>query len=94
MPDPAWHSQVLRKPDEAEPFLFLELAVKNKANLVDSLQDFVKDEQVDGLQWDGHAHGLPSIKRTCIRTLPQCLLFNLKRYEFNLATLTLDKVSR
>jgi hypothetical protein len=63
--------EVLRKPDVAEPFLFLELAVKSKANLVESLMDFVKEEQVEGLQWDGHPQGLPSIKRTCIRTLPQ-----------------------
>ncbi|KAK3266759.1 hypothetical protein CYMTET_24645 [Cymbomonas tetramitiformis] len=97
----------LKRPVVEEPFLFLELAVKGKEKLQESLCDFVRVEQVDGLHWEhqgrqvdglhwehqGRQVALQSMKRTCLGTLPACLLFNLKRYEFDLQTMTRDKVN-
>ncbi|KNC50218.1 uncharacterized protein AMSG_11972 [Thecamonas trahens ATCC 50062] len=79
-----------------EPFYTLSLEIKNKANLAESLELFVQGEMLDGANQykcsacDAH---VDAIKRLVIADLPPVLVLHLKRFDFDLMTLTRTKIN-
>ena len=79
-----------------EPFLALQLEVKGKADIMQSLQLFVDGERLQGdnaVRCDKCGCKVDTLKRVCIKRLPHTLILNLKRFEFNVATMTKTKIN-
>lgn len=74
-----------------EPYLTISLEVKNKANIKEALDLFVKGDMLEG---DNAYHcercdkKIDTLKRCCIKRLPNFLILGLKRFEFDLETFT------
>lgn len=76
---------------KAEPFVDLQMIVKNKANLLDSLEEFVQGEPMEGtnkykcLSCDpSNSEGrlVNAMRRSCPEKVPDNLTFCLKRFSF------------
>lgn len=73
-----------------EPFLAVSVDVKNKNELKDGLESFIQGEMLEG---DNAYHcgkcdkKIDTLKRACIKKLPNLLLVVLKRFDFDYETL-------
>ncbi|KAJ8602987.1 hypothetical protein CTAYLR_001501 [Chrysophaeum taylorii] len=85
--DPATHTS-----RRDEPFYLLSVQVKDRSRLEDALQAFVAPEVVEYAWRDGGRREKTS-KGVTIRKAPRHLLVHLKRFEFDLETLTQRKIN-
>lgn len=85
--DPAQHNS-----RRDEPFYLLSVQVKDRSRLENALQAFVAPEIVEYAWRDGGRREKTS-KGVTIRKAPRHLLIHLKRFEFDLETLTQRKIN-
>lgn len=85
--DPAHHTS-----RRDEPFYLLSVQVKDRSRLEHALQAFVSPEIVEYAWRDGGRREKTS-KGVTIRKAPRHLLVHLKRFEFDLETLTQRKIN-
>eukprot|EP01107_Rhizomastix_libera_P007501 TRINITY_DN2229_c1_g1_i4.p1 TRINITY_DN2229_c1_g1~~TRINITY_DN2229_c1_g1_i4.p1 ORF type:complete len:2745 (+),score=843.60 TRINITY_DN2229_c1_g1_i4:83-8236(+) len=82
--------------ERSEPFVNLSVSVLNKENLIQSMQEFITGDILDG---ENQYHcskcnaKVDAVKRTCIQKLPDTLAIHLKRFEFNMETFVREKVN-
>lgn len=75
----------------SEAFTELSITVRNKANLHESLDEFVQGEPLEGANKymcmtcmeDGRGKLVNAMKRTCLEDIPDSLTFCLKRFSFD-----------
>jgi len=82
--------------ERIEDFLSISLDVKGKHDIFESLQSYICGEVLDGSNkylCSKCDTKRDSIKRCCIKTLPNVLICHLKRFEFDLETLRKVKVN-
>ncbi len=86
------HPYVSERP---EPFHILPVDVRGHTTLTKALDSFVKSELLNGDNQYRLDSGefVDASKRTCIKSAPNHLIINLKRFEFDLRTLTKRKVN-
>lgn len=85
-----------------EPFVDLQMIVKNKVTLLDSLEEFVQGEPMEGTNkykclscdpTDGNGRLVNAMRRSCPEKLPDNLTFCLKRFSFESMFGTESKVN-
>ncbi|KAJ2899014.1 Ubiquitin carboxyl-terminal hydrolase 34 [Zalerion maritima] len=82
--------------ERLEPFAAIQCDIKGKTNLQESLQAYVDGEIMEGdnkykcSTCDRH---VDAVKRACLKEIPDNLIFHLKRFEFNLRTMTRSKIN-
>ncbi|KAI1808395.1 hypothetical protein F4811DRAFT_559152 [Daldinia bambusicola] len=82
--------------ERVEPFSAIQCDIKGKAGLEESLQAYVDGEIMEGdnkykcSDCDRH---VDAVKRACLKDIPDNLIFHLKRFDFNLRTLTRSKIN-
>lgn len=82
--------------EREEPFMTISLQVKNKQSIKESLEAFVEGEMLEG---DNAYHcekcekKVNTLKRCCIKRMPNVLFLVLKRFEFNFDTMTKFKIN-
>jgi len=72
--------------EREEMFLALGLQVKNKKSIAESLDGFIQGEMLEGENayfCDKCDKKVQTLKRTCIKKLPNMLILVLKRFEFD-----------
>jgi len=72
--------------EREEPFLNIPLNVKNKKSIYESLESYIKGEMLEGdnaYKCDKCDKKVDTMKRVCIKKLPNHLIIVLKRFEFN-----------
>lgn len=85
------HTREIREQEEG--FVCLSVEVKGSRDLQDSLRKFVAGDQISDYQWEEGCSRENITKRQCISSLPQTLLFHLKRFELNFDTFRREKVN-
>lgn len=73
-----------------EAFITLPVQVKNKKNLIESLESFKEGEVLEGsnaYQCDHCEQKVTAIRRVCIKYLPNTLFITLRRFEFDYDTM-------
>ncbi|KAG0647567.1 Ubiquitin-specific-processing protease 34 [Hyphodiscus hymeniophilus] len=82
--------------ERLEPFSAIQCDIKGKTCLQESLQAYVDGEVMEGdnkykcSTCDRH---VDAVKRACLKDIPDNLIFHLKRFDFNLRTLTRSKIN-
>ncbi|KAL6860930.1 hypothetical protein J3F83DRAFT_768673 [Trichoderma novae-zelandiae] len=82
--------------ERLEPFSAIQCDINGKKTLHESLQAYVDGEVLEGdnkykcSSCDQH---VDAVKRTCLRDLPDNLIFHLKRFDFNVRTQQRCKVN-
>ncbi|KAF1847395.1 uncharacterized protein K460DRAFT_57668 [Cucurbitaria berberidis CBS 394.84] len=82
--------------ERAEPFFAVQCDVQGKANLHESLQAFVRGDVMEGdNKYKCESCGgkfVDAVKRTCLKDVPDNLIFHLKRFEFDLNDFSRRKI--
>ncbi|CAO2651506.1 Nn.00g040760.m01.CDS01 [Neocucurbitaria sp. VM-36] len=82
--------------ERAEPFFAVQCDVQGKANLHESLQAFVRGDVMEGdNKYKCESCGgkfVDAVKRTCLKEVPDNLIFHLKRFEFDLNDFSRRKI--
>lgn len=79
-----------------EPFLAINLQIKNKTSLEESIRSFVEGEVMEGnnaYQCDRCDKKVSAVKRVCIKSLADNLIFVLKRFSYNYDTMQKVKLN-
>jgi len=79
-----------------EDFSAIQCDIKGKATLEESLQAYVDGEIMQGdnkYKCSSCDEFVDAVKRACFKTLPDNLIFHLKRFDFNLRTMTRAKIN-
>lgn len=79
-----------------EVFITLPVQVKNKKNLIESLESFKEGELLEGsnaYQCDYCESKVTALRRVCIKYLPNILFVTLRRFEFDYDTMKRVKVN-
>eukprot|EP01022_Parablepharisma_sp_SALTPOND_P032448 TRINITY_DN845_c0_g2_i1.p1 TRINITY_DN845_c0_g2~~TRINITY_DN845_c0_g2_i1.p1 ORF type:complete len:2060 (+),score=156.24 TRINITY_DN845_c0_g2_i1:5530-11709(+) len=82
--------------DLEEPFLAINLQIKNKKSLHECMESFVEGEMMDGsnaYHCEKCDKKVSAIKRVCIKSLPDHLIFVLKRFSYNYDTMQKVKLN-
>ncbi len=82
--------------EREELFLTINLQVKNKHSIKESLDSFVEGEMLEGDNayfCEKCEKKVNTLKRCCIKRMPNVLFLVLKRFEFNFDTMTKFKVN-
>lgn len=82
--------------ERSEPYLAVNLQVKNKKSIKESLDALIEGEMLDGdncYYCEKCDKKVPTLKRTCIKRLPKHLILVLKRFEFDYDTMQKMKVN-
>jgi len=82
--------------EREEPFLAINLPVKNKKSILDSLESFIEGEVLDGdnaYYCEECKIKVKTVKRVSIKKLPNYLFFTLKRFEYDFDMNTRVKVN-
>ena len=69
-----------------EPFTTLNIDIRNHCNLVDSLEQYVKGDLLEGANayhCEKCNRKVDTVKRLCIKKLPQILTIQLKRFDYD-----------
>ena len=75
--------------ERPEGFAVLPVEIKNKARLEDSLASYVEGEVLQGdNKYSCTACGrhVDAVKRSCLKEVPENLIFNLKRFDYDILT--------
>ncbi|KAF3033433.1 hypothetical protein E8E12_003281 [Didymella heteroderae] len=82
--------------ERADSFFALQCDVQGKANLQESLQAFVQGDVMEGdNKYKCESCGgkfVDAVKRTCLKSAPNNLIFHLKRFDFDLNDFSRKKV--
>ncbi|XP_024517218.1 probable ubiquitin carboxyl-terminal hydrolase FAF-X isoform X1 [Selaginella moellendorffii] len=73
-----------------EPFAAISVDVKNKRDLLESLDSFVRGDllEADNAYYcDECGRKVDALKRVCVKSLPQTLVIHLKRFDFDYETM-------
>lgn len=79
-----------------EPFSAIQCDIKGKRSLLESLNAYVEGEHMEGdnkykcSTCDRH---VDAVRRSCLKEMPDSLIFHLKRFDFNLRTLARSKIN-
>ena len=79
-----------------EPFLAINLQIKNKKSLQQCMESFVEGEMLQGnnaYHCEKCDKKVTTLKRVCIKKLPRYLIFVLKRFDINYDTMQKYKVN-
>jgi len=82
--------------ERSEPYLAVNLQVKNKKSIKDSLNALIEGEMLEGdnsYYCEKCDKKVPTLKRTCIKRLPRHLILVLKRFEFDYDVMQKMKVN-
>jgi ubiquitin carboxyl-terminal hydrolase 34 len=82
--------------ERLEPFSAIQCEIKGKSNLEDSLRAYVEGEMMQGdnkYSCTSCNRHVDAIKRACLKDIPDHLIFNLKRFDFDITTMTRCKVN-
>lgn len=81
--------------EREEDFFILTCPVKGQDTLENALTSFVQDEKLicDNRVLDDKGKKVDAKRCTCIRKLPNTMIIQLKRFEFDLRTMTRKKVN-
>eukprot|EP00055_Hartaetosiga_balthica_P010709 m.46576 g.46576 ORF g.46576 m.46576 type:complete len:2422 (-) comp7278_c0_seq1:386-7651(-) len=69
--------------EREEPFMNMSLNVTHCDNLLDSLENYVQGEELEGYRCEKCDEKRTITKRTCIKSAPRVLVFQLKRFDFD-----------
>ncbi|KAJ4986384.1 ubiquitin carboxyl-terminal hydrolase [Stagonosporopsis vannaccii] len=82
--------------ERADSFFALQCDVQGKANLQESLQAFIQGDVMEGdNKYKCESCGgkfVDAVKRTCLKSAPDNLIFHLKRFDFDLTDFSRRKV--
>ncbi|KAK3692278.1 hypothetical protein B0T22DRAFT_9213 [Podospora appendiculata] len=82
--------------ERLEPFSAIQCDIKGKTSLQESLEAYVDGEIMEGdnkykcSECDRH---VDAVKRTCLKDIPDNLIFHLKRFDFNVRTMQRSKIN-
>jgi ubiquitin C-terminal hydrolase len=79
-----------------EPFNCLSIDIKGKSKITDSLELYVEGETLSGdnqYECSQCAQKRDTLKRVCIKRLPNCLVVHMKRFEFDLELMRKYKIN-
>ncbi|KAI9641472.1 hypothetical protein NHQ30_010279 [Ciborinia camelliae] len=79
-----------------EDFSAIQCDIKGKKSLEESLQAYVEGEAMEGdnkYKCETCNRHVDAVKRTCLKDVPDNLIFHLKRFDFNVRTLTRNKIN-
>ncbi|CAI6334505.1 unnamed protein product [Periconia digitata] len=83
--------------ERLESFFVVQCDVQGKSNLHESLQAFVEGDVMEGEnKYKCESCGgklVDAVKRTCLKQVPDNLIFHLKRFDFDLVTLSRAKIN-
>ena len=82
--------------ERPEGFAVLPVEIKNKSRLEDSLASYVEGEVLQGdNKYSCTACGrhVDAVKRSCLKEVPDNLIFNLKRFDYDILTGTRTKLN-
>ncbi|KAI9698068.1 MAG: hypothetical protein M1820_007576 [Bogoriella megaspora] len=85
--------------EKIENFYVVQLEVKSKTTLEDSLKAYVEGDVLEGenkyqcTQCEGGRYAESAVTRTCLKEVPDNLILHLKRFDYDLVTLTRHKVN-
>ncbi|KAI9827937.1 MAG: hypothetical protein M1819_006880 [Sarea resinae] len=82
--------------EREEPFSAIQCDIKGKANLQDSLKAYVEGEIMEGdnkYSCTSCNRHVDAVKRTCLKEVPDNLIFHLKRFDFDLVSMQRSKIN-
>jgi ubiquitin carboxyl-terminal hydrolase 9/24 len=82
--------------EREENFMTISLQVKNKHSIQESLESFVEGEMLEGdnaYYCEKCEKKMNTLKRCCIKRMPNVLFMVLKRFEFNFDTMNKFKIN-
>lgn len=83
--------------ERLEPYFAVQCDVKGKTNLLESLQAFVQGDVMEGdNKYKCESCGgrfVNAVKRTCLKDVPDHLIFHLKRFDFDIGTMQRSKIN-
>ncbi|KAF2477566.1 uncharacterized protein BDR25DRAFT_2094 [Lindgomyces ingoldianus] len=83
--------------ERVESFFVVQCDVQGKANLQESLQAFVEGDVMEGdNKYKCESCGgklVDAVKRTCLKDVPDNLIFHLKRFDFDLVDMRRAKIN-
>ncbi|KAF2200893.1 hypothetical protein GQ43DRAFT_481180 [Delitschia confertaspora ATCC 74209] len=83
--------------ERVESFFVVQCDVQGKANLQESLQAFVEGDVMEGdNKYKCESCGgkfVDAVKRTCLKDVPDNLIFHLKRFDFDIAEMRRTKIN-
>ncbi|KAL6245676.1 hypothetical protein RBB50_007675 [Rhinocladiella similis] len=82
--------------ERLEPFSAVQVEIKGKARLEDSLRAYVEGEVLQGenkYSCTSCGRHVDAVKRSCLKDVPDNLIFNLKRFDYDILTGTRTKVN-
>ena len=84
------------KSERDEPFLVIPLEIKNKRSIIESLEALTVGEVLEGdnaYACDDCNAKVVAKRRLCIRSLPNVLIFSLRRFDFDMDTMNRVKLN-
>lgn len=82
--------------EREEPFIRLELQIRGKESIEESLAAFVEGEVMDGdnkVECESCGTKKAAVRRTCFGTLPNLLILHLKRFDLDYTTFETVKLN-
>ncbi|EXJ95156.1 hypothetical protein A1O1_00275 [Capronia coronata CBS 617.96] len=82
--------------ERLEPFSAVQVEIKGKARLEDSLRAYVEGEVLQGenkYSCTSCGRHVDAVKRACLKDVPDNLIFNLKRFDYDIMTGTRAKIN-
>ncbi|KAI9864071.1 MAG: hypothetical protein M1813_003388 [Trichoglossum hirsutum] len=82
--------------EREEPFSAIQCDIKGKTTLEESLKAYVEGEIMEGdnkYSCTSCNRHVDAVKRTCLKDVPDNLIFHLKRFDFDLRTMQRSKIN-
>ncbi|KAF1812493.1 hypothetical protein P152DRAFT_473658 [Eremomyces bilateralis CBS 781.70] len=83
--------------ERSESFIAIQCDVKGKANLFESLQAYVEGDVMEGEnKYKCESCGgkfVDAVKRSCLKEVPDNVIFHLKRFDFDLGLMQRSKIN-
>ncbi|KAI9884709.1 MAG: hypothetical protein M1823_003490 [Watsoniomyces obsoletus] len=82
--------------EREEPFSAIQCDIKGKSSLQESLKAYVEGDMMEGdnkYSCTGCGRHVDAVKRTCLKEVPDNLIFHLKRFDFDLRTMQRSKIN-
>jgi len=79
--------------ENSEPFHTIGIEVKHKENILESFDLFVEGEMLSEYNCERCDRKVRAIKRCCVKRLPEVLVIQLKRFEFDLRKMSNVKLN-
>lgn len=82
--------------EQIQPFSAIQCEIQGKLNLEESLRAFVEGEVLQGANkyhCSKCGDKVDAVKRVCLKDMPNNLIFHLKRFDFDINTLSRSKIN-